>query len=147
MSPARLESTRNQEIDMARLEWFCWIPTPFRNDGEFEEEAFRVWLRRFIQNDIGLYHGSGGGGESHPLTWHELQRIYETGVAECKGKIPIYANPPEQYTARAPRQYIRQAVECGVDLVSIYGLSTRHGMKPTDYELRLYFKEVLSDLE
>jgi 4-hydroxy-tetrahydrodipicolinate synthase len=132
---------------MARLKLFCRIATPFRKDGAFDEEAFRVWLQRFIQNDIGVYLGSGGGGESHALTWDELRRIYEIGVAECKGKIPVYANPPEQYTARATREYIRQAIECGVDLVSIYGLASRHGMKPTDHELRLYFNDVLSDLQ
>ena len=112
-----------------------------------QEDVSAVNGAAAIVRNIGVYLGSGGGGESHALTWHELQRIYEIGVAECKGKIPIYANPPEQYTARATRQYIRQAIECGVDLASIYGLSMRHGMKPTDYELRLYFKEVLSDLK
>ncbi|MDB5927916.1 MAG: hypothetical protein JWN13_6852 [Betaproteobacteria bacterium] len=132
---------------MARLELFCRIATPFKTSGEFDEEAFRIWLQRFVQNNIGIYLGSGGGGESHALTWQELQRIYEIGVKECKGKIPVYANPPEQYTARATREYIAQAIESGVDLVSIYGLSSRHGMKPTDHELRLYFKEVLSDIK
>jgi 4-hydroxy-tetrahydrodipicolinate synthase len=131
---------------MASLELFCRIATPFKKTGEFDEDAFRIWLRRFVHHRIGIYLGSGGGGESHALTWQELQRIYEIGVEECKGKIPVYANPPEQYTARATREYIFQAIEAGVDLVSIYGLSTRHGMKPTDHELALYFKEVLADI-
>ena len=71
-----------------------------QDERAIDEEAFRIWLQRFVQNKIGVYLGSGGGGESHALTWPELQRIYEIGVEECKGKIPVYANPPEQYTAR-----------------------------------------------
>jgi dihydrodipicolinate synthase/N-acetylneuraminate lyase len=132
---------------MARLELFCRIATPFTKTGEFDEEALRKFLQRFIKSKIGIYLGSAGGGESHALTWQELQRIYEIGVEECGGKIPVYANPPEQYTVRATREYISQAIEAGVDLVSIYGLASRHGMKPTDLELALYFKEVLAGVK
>ena len=102
---------------MARLELFCRIATPFKTNGQFDEEAFRIWLQRFFKTKIGVYLGSGGGGESHALTWHELQRIYEIGVEECKGKIPIYANPPEQYTARATAGTSARRSSRGVDLV------------------------------
>ena len=132
---------------MAGVELFCRIATPFTTRGEFDEEAFRSWLQRFIESKIGIYLGSAGGGESHALTWQELRRIYEIGVEECRGRIPVYANPPEQYTVRATREYISQAIEAGVDLVSIYGLASRHGMKPTDAELTLYFKEVLAGIK
>lgn len=131
---------------MASLGSFCRIATPFAKSGELDEEALRKLLQRFIKSKIGIYLGSAGAGETHALTWQEIQRIYEIGLAECKGKIPVYANPPEQYTVRATREYIFQAINAGVELVSIYGIASRHGMKPTDIELTLYFKEVLAGI-
>ena len=68
-------------------------------------------------------------------------------MEECKGKIPVCANPPEQYTVRATREYMTQAIAAGVDFVSIYGLASRHGMRPTDAELTLYFREVLAGVK
>lgn len=126
---------------------FCRIATPFTKSGAIDEEALRKFLQRFIKSKIGIYLGSAGAGETHALTWQEIQRIYEIGLEECRGKIPVYANPPEQYTVRATREYVSQAIEAGVELVSIYGLASRHGMKPTDMELSLYFKEVLSGIK
>ena len=87
---------------MANLGSFCRIATPFAKDGEIDEEALRAFLQRFIKSKIGIYLGSAGGGETHALTWDEIQRIYEIGLEECKGKIPVYANPPE-HTPCAPR--------------------------------------------
>ena len=132
---------------MAKLELFCRIATPFDKRGELDEEAYRIWLQRFVKPRIGIYLGSGGGAEGHSLTWQELRRIYQIGVEECKGKIQVHANPPEQYSVRLTRQYIYQAIEAGVDMVSIYGLASRHGMRPTDMELTLYFKEVLAGVK
>src|SRR5688572_21610537 len=76
---------------------FCRIATPFAKDGSIDEEALRAFLQRFIKSKIGVYLGSAGGGETHALTREEIGRIYEIGLEECKGKIPVYANPPEQY--------------------------------------------------
>jgi dihydrodipicolinate synthase/N-acetylneuraminate lyase len=126
---------------------FCRIATPFTKSGEIDETALRKLLQRFVKSRIGIYLGSAGAGETHALRWEELERIYEIGLVECKGKIPVYANPPEQYTVRATREYISQAIDAGCELVSIYGLASRHGMKPTDLELGLYFKEVLAGIK
>src|SRR5436853_2501999 len=114
---------------MTSVESFCRIATPFTKKGELDDEALRKFLQRFIKSKIGIYLGSAGAGETHALTWQELDRIYKIGLEECRGKIPVYANPPEQYTVRATREYISQAIKAGVELVSIYGLASRHGMK------------------
>src|SRR6185295_4532359 len=50
-------------------------------------------------------------------------------------------------TVRATREYVAQAIKAGCEMVSIYGLASRHGMKPTDMELTLYFKEVLAGIK
>ncbi len=132
---------------MTSLGSFCRIATPFTKSGELDEEALREFLQRFIKSKIGIYLGSAGAGETHALTHEEIQRIYEIGLDECKGKIPVYANPPEQYSVRAMRELVFQAINAGAELVSIYGLASRHGMKPTNTELTLYFNEVLAGIK
>ena len=131
---------------MASLGSFCRIATPFAKDGTVDEAALRKLLQRFIKSKIGIYLGSAGAGETHALLLPEIERIYEIGLGECKGKIPVYANPPEQYSVRATRELILHAIDAGAELVSIYGLASQHGMKPTDLELTLYFKEVLAGI-
>ena len=128
---------------MPRLGSFCRIATPFTPGGELDEAALREFLQRFIKSKIGVYLGSAGAGETHALTWDEIQRVYEIGLEECKGKIPVYANPPEQYSVRSMRELVFQAIEAGAELVSIYGIASRHGMTPTDAEQAAYFDEVL----
>src|SRR5690242_7577355 len=101
---------------MAKLDLFCRIATPFTRHGEIDENALRQFLQRFIKSKIGIYLCSGGGAEAHSLTWDELQRLYRIGLDECKGKIPVHANPPEQYSVRLMREYIFQAIEAGVEM-------------------------------
>lgn len=132
---------------MTRIGSFCRIATPFTKRGALDEDALCGLLERFVKSKIGIYLGSAGAGETHAVLWDEIQRIYEIGLSQCKGKIPVYANPPEQYTVRATREYVFQAIKAGAELVSIYGLASRHGMKPTDLELTLYFNEVLAGIK
>src|SRR5207344_2883018 len=103
---SRLSTNAFQEKSMASLGSFCRIATPFTKTGELDEDALREFLQRFIKSKIGVYLGSAGAGETHALTWDEIQRIYEIGYEECKGKIPVYANPPEQYSVRSMRELV-----------------------------------------
>ena len=126
---------------MAGLEVLCRIATPFKRSGEIDEEALRKFLQRFIKSKIGIYLCSEAGGEGRALTWEELRRIYLIGLEECKGKIAVHANPPEQYSARLRREYIDQAIDAGVDMVMV---NIYNGMRLNDTEFTLYFKEVLA---
>ncbi len=132
---------------MKETKVFTRIGTTFNKAGEFDEEAFRAFLQQFIEAGIGIYLASGGAGEGHSLTWDECRRVYEVGLSECKGKIPVYANPPEKYTVRDTRAYTKQAIDCGIELVSIYPIASRHGMIPTSQEMIAYFDEVLVDID
>lgn len=124
----------------------CRAATTFNVAGDFDEEAERLFLQRFIDTRLGVFMGSGGSGEGHALSRDELRRVYESGVAACKGKVPVWANPPEQYSAKLTIEHSRLAAECGCEVVNVYGLAGLHSMRPTDYELRAYFDEVLSAL-
>lgn len=132
---------------MPDVSLFCFAATPFTKSGEIDEHAFRQFLQRFIDARIGVYLGSGGGGEGHALTMDELRRVYKIGVDECKGKVPVHANPPEHHTARLTLEHALLAVEAGVEVVHMYHLPGWHGMRPTDSEITAYYESVLSKVK
>lgn len=130
------------------LRVFCRTATPFSPvTGELDEEALRRFLQtRFIDHGIGVYLGSAGSGESHALTRDELQRLYRIGVETCKGKVPVYGNPPERHSARKTREQLDLAIAAGVEAINVYGPAAWHAYRPTDAELTAYYDTLLKDL-
>lgn len=122
---------------------FCMAATPFSSDGAIDEAAFRGLLRRMAGAGVGVYLGSGGAGEGHALSTQELRRLYEIGVSECKGKVPVHANPPEPRTAASMLEPLRHAAQAGVDVVQIYPMDAGHGMRPTPAEQAAYYRDLL----
>jgi len=129
------------------LTLFCMSATPFHEDLSLDESAFRSHLRRLVAARNGIYLGSGGAGEGHVLTARELRRIYEIGVEEAKGKVPLCANPRESRSAALMYEVAKEAVEANVDVVQIYQLDAGHGMIPTQREQDVYFTELLSEID
>ena len=128
---------------MPKLSQFCRTVTTFSVNGALDEEAFRQQLRRLIDAKIGVYLASGGSGESYAMSLDEIRRVYEIGVEECQGKVPVYANPPEQHTAGGVLLHSRLAIEAGCEAVNIYPIASWHGMRPTESELRAYYDTIL----
>ena len=77
----------------------------------------------------------------------ELRRVYELGVEVGGGKIPVHANLPEQHTAAATHEHVKAAVDAGIEVIHIYTLEGRHGMRPTEAELAAYFDAVLAPVK
>ena len=128
---------------MGDLTFFCMAATTFHPDGSLDEASFRVFLRNIIDCGLGLYLGSGGSGEGHALSHQDMRRIYEIGVEECRGKVPVHANPPEHHTIAKTCEVAQIAVDAGIDVVHLYTLAGLHGMKPTERELDNYYDRVL----
>ena len=126
---------------------FCMSATPFNEDGSVDEDGLRRHLRRLVVARNGIYLGSGGAGEGHVLTLAELRRVYDIGVEEAKGKVPVYANPRESRSAAAMYEVAREAVAAGVDVVQIYQLDGGHGMIPTQLEQEAYWEELLDAID
>ena len=84
---------------MAQPDFYTMCATVFASDGSFDENAMRRYLRRQIDARLGVYLGSGGNGETHATSPDELSRLYAVGVEECRGKVPVHANLPEEHTA------------------------------------------------
>ena len=132
----------------APLTCLCRTATTFVPDGSLDEEVFTAFLQRFVDAGLGVYLASAGSGESHAMTRDEIRRVYQIGVAvgKGKGKVQVNANPPEQHTARMAREQTLLAIECGVDVVNVYGPTSWHGFKPNDQEYRAYYADVLTGI-
>lgn len=123
---------------------YTMCATTFAKSGGLDERALRAYLQRQARVGLGLYLGSGGNGETHAMSSAELSRLYAVGVDECKGKVPVHANLPEEHTAQATIAQARIAIEAGVEALHLYTLEGRHGFVPTNRELAGYFDDVLS---
>lgn len=131
---------------MGEIALQCRVATIFDKTGALDEERFRAYLQRLIDDKIDLYLASGGSGEGHALRWDELRRVYEIGVAACRGKVQANANTPEQQTARGVIEHSLLAIQAGVDLVNIYQPAAWHGYRPRGTELADYFTTVLNEI-
>ena len=132
---------------MPNIEVLCRVATTFNQAEELDEEALREYFQRFVDAKIGIYIASGGSGEGHALTWEELRRTYEIGVAVGKGKIQVNSNHPEQHTAKKTREHLQLAIDCGIDILNLYGPSASHGFKPHDEEYMEFHSDVLSEIK
>jgi 4-hydroxy-tetrahydrodipicolinate synthase len=128
---------------MAPIGLLCRNLTTFSKTQDLDEDAFRQFLQRMVDSQVGLYMASGGSGEGHSLTMGDLRRVYEIGVEVCKGKVPVNANIPEQATPQETIEHAQLAAAAGVDLINIYGPASRHGYRATAAETTAYFEAVL----
>lgn len=126
---------------------FTFSLTPFDDSGEIDETALRAHLGRLREAGVGVYMGSPGSGEGNALSRDELRRIYEIGVDECKGHVPIYAAGFEPRTASEFLHVAREAVDAGLEAIQLYAVANGHGMVPTPQELEAYFREMLDAIE
>jgi dihydrodipicolinate synthase/N-acetylneuraminate lyase len=129
---------------MSQPDFYTMCATVFAPDGSFDEGAMRRYLRRQIDARLGVYLGSGGNGETHAMSLDELSRLCAVGVEECRGKVPVHANLPEEHTAERTIAQARIAIAAGVEALHLYTVEGRHGYVPTEAELIGYFGDVLA---
>ena len=132
---------------MAQPDFYTMCATVFAPDGSFDEDAMRRYLRRQIDARLGVYLGSGGNGETHAMSPDELSCLYAVGVEQCKGKVPVHANLPEEHTAEHTIAQARIAIAAGVEALHLYTVEGRHGYVPTEAELIGYFDDVLAAIQ
>lgn len=145
---ARWCATRSGGVALSadELTIFCMVPTPFQDDGSLDEPALRNHLRRLIAARQGLYLASGGAGEAHVLSPQELRRVYEIGVDESAGRVPVYAGLRESRSAADLIEIAQAAVAARVDVLQMYQLDNGHGMIPNPREQEAYWTELLETI-
>jgi 4-hydroxy-tetrahydrodipicolinate synthase len=122
---------------------FCMVVTPMQPDGTIDADGFRRHVARMADAGIGIYIGSGGSGEGHALTLDELSSIYAIGVTACRGRVPVYCNPPEARSAKEMLAKANRGIEAGVEAVQLYQLDAGHGRMPVLAEQERYFRDLL----
>lgn len=126
---------------------FCMSVTPFTATGAVDEDALRRHLERMVEAEVAVYVASPGSGEGHALSRDELGRVYRLGVEVCKGKVPVYANPPESRTAEEALAKARIAIDSGVDVVTLYPIDGGHGMRPIEAEQEAFYRILLDQID
>ena len=132
---------------MSNIKLMCRTTTTFTTDGKIDEKAMRWHFKRLVDAKIGVFPASGGVGEAYAMTMDEIRRVYELAVDECKGKVQVYANPPEQHTASETLKHARVAIETGCDAINLYPSAGWHGYRPRDEELRIYYETLLKAID
>ncbi len=118
--------------------------TPFDGDERLDEADLRRVLAFLAGAGVGVYLGSYGTGEGHLLRRDEIRRLYEVGVDEIAGRVPVYA---AALGFQATEEVIELALEAsaiGVTAVQIH--PPRPGpiaIRPTTAELERYYDDVL----
>jgi dihydrodipicolinate synthase/N-acetylneuraminate lyase len=121
--------------------------TTFAPDKSLDEDALRRSLERFLESRIVVYLCSGGSGEANALTREEMATVYRIGASVFGGILPVYANIPEVADAAEAVDYARLAVECGAEVVNMYGPASLHGFVPNARELDGWFDAVLPAID
>ena len=121
--------------------------TPFTSDGDLDESALRAHLRFQAAAGVGVYLGSYGTGEGHLLRERDIDRLYEIGVEELKGKVPVYAAALGFSETDYVIHLAKRAAAIGVDAVQIHPPRPGTPMHvPTAEELQRFYDDVLNNI-
>jgi 4-hydroxy-tetrahydrodipicolinate synthase len=117
---------------------FTAIITPFKSNGEVDEEALKKLIDFQIENKIDGIVPCGTTGESPTLSHDEHDRVIEVTVKHVNGRVPVIAGTGSNSTAEAIR-LTKHAKEAGADAVL---LVNPYYNKPTQKGLYLHFKAI-----
>lgn len=117
---------------------FTAIVTPFKSNGDFDEEAYKKLIDFQIDNNVDGIVPCGTTGESPTLTHEEHNRVIELCVKHVNKRVPVIAGTGSNSTAEAI-QLTKHAKEAGADAVL---LVNPYYNKPTQKGLYLHFKAI-----
>lgn len=117
---------------------FTAIITPFRLNGDVDEEALKKLIDFQIENGIDGIVPCGTTGESPTLSHDEHDRVIELAVQFVNRRVTVIAGTGSNSTAEAIR-LTSHAQEAGADAVL---LVNPYYNKPTQKGLYLHFKAI-----
>jgi 4-hydroxy-tetrahydrodipicolinate synthase len=113
-------------VNNGKVDWhgsFCAVVTPFKADGEIDEERFRGNLERLIAEGLDGVVVSGCTGESWSLAPEERLRLFRLAVDTAAGRVPIVGGTGGIDTVRVAelsRAAVQEAGCAGVMILPPY---------------------------
>jgi len=92
--------------------------TPFKDDGEVDEESYRREVRYMLKNGVRAIVTMGSISESLYMTESQRKRVCEITVEEVKGKIPVIQGVIAESTHLAVK-LAKDAEEVGADGIMV----------------------------
>ena len=90
------------------------LVTPFRDDGSFDEDAYRALIDAQVEGGVDGIVPVGTTGESPTLDFDEHHRVIEVAIAAAAGRVKVIAGTGGNATAEALR-LTRRAKDAGAD--------------------------------
>ncbi len=118
------------------------VVTPFDENENIDEEAFRTIIRYLIDQGIHGLFPVGSQGEFFSLRMDERKRLMEIAVEEAQGKVFVMPNTGGIAT-RDCIELTQHAEKVGADAVS---MMTPFFISPSQEELYQHFKAVCSSV-
>lgn len=107
------------------------IVTPFKENGELDEESLRRLVGFQIENGIDGIVPCGTTGESPTLDYEEHQRVIEIVIDAANGKVPVIAGTGSN-SAREAIDETKKAADAGADaslqVCPYYNKPTQEGL-------------------
>lgn len=118
------------------------LVTPFKENGEIDEERFRFLINWHIENKTDAILICGTTGESATLTHPEHKRLMEIAASEINKKVPLVIGCGSNATSEA-LNLAEHAKKVGADCALII---TPYYNKPTQEGLYQHYKKIASSV-
>jgi 4-hydroxy-tetrahydrodipicolinate synthase len=114
------------------------LVTPFKADGEIDEESLRALIEHQLAGGIKLLVPCGTTGETVTMTEEEDGRVIELTVEAARGRARVIAGTGSNST-HSSVEYSRRALALGADAVLVVA---PYYNKPTQAGLQAHFRAV-----
>lgn len=126
---------------------FCASVTPVDSDGRLDEAALRRHLRFLVSKGVGLCLGALNSGEGMLLRREEVRRLYEIGVEEVAGAVPVLAVSLGYTATEIIIDMAREAIDVGVSGVQLYPPRPGASSVVTLAEVDAFYRTILEAVE
>lgn len=122
--------------------------TPFDSHGAIDEGALRAHLDYLGAAGVGVFLPLVGTGESQLMREEEIRRVWEIGLDQLQGKVPVYACGIGPTDTAYTTKRANEAGALGFDGVYVYAPRPLPSPIPQGrIEQERYFDELLSAVE
>lgn len=117
--------------------------TPFKRDGEIDEEALRICVQFWLESGLSGLVSCGSNGEAPYLSRVERKKVIKTVVDEAKGKVRVIAGTGSMSTQETI-QFTKDAKDLGVDAALIV---TPFYFRLSNNEINEHYKSILESVD